>query len=153
MRRGEIDLADSDATVALGAALGAVVRIGDVIALSGQLGAGKTTFARGVLAGLGFDAEAPSPSFPIVIAYAPPEVRVPFWHVDLYRIEDGGDLAELGLDDALIDAALAIEWPERLSDTLSPDALCLSFEPVGQGRRLTWAAPTAWDGRWPAPSR
>ncbi|MFT2568531.1 tRNA (adenosine(37)-N6)-threonylcarbamoyltransferase complex ATPase subunit type 1 TsaE, partial [Escherichia coli] len=67
---------------------------------SGPLGAGKTSLARGLLAALGLIGEAPSPSFAIVQPYVPPEVRVPVLHVDLYRLEDVDELAELGLDDA-----------------------------------------------------
>ena len=151
-RSGTIALADTPATEALGAALAGVLRAGDVVALSGPLGAGKTTFARGVLGALGLSGEAPSPSFSLVIAYEPPDVRLPLWHVDLYRIEEADEIDELGLDDARIDAALLIEWPERMGDGLWEDALRLSLhpEPTG-GRRLTWTIPAAWDGRWPLP--
>ena len=152
MRSGTIALADASATEILGAALGSVLRPGDVVALSGPLGAGKTTFARGVLGALGLSGEAPSPSFSLVIAYDPPDVRLPLWHVDLYRIDDPEEIGELGLDDARIDAVLLIEWPERMGDRLWDDALRLSLdpEPTG-GRRLTWIIPAAWDGRWPLP--
>jgi tRNA threonylcarbamoyladenosine biosynthesis protein TsaE len=152
MRTGTVPLGDADETEKLGATLADVLRAGDVVALSGPLGAGKTTFARGVLTGLGLEEEAPSPSFSLVIGYAPPEVRVPLWHVDLYRIEDIEELDELGLADARADTALLIEWPERMGTQLWDDALRLSLEhePTG-GRRLTWAAPTAWEGRWPLP--
>ena len=114
MRSGAIPLGDAAQTEKLGATLADLLRPGDVVALSGPLGAGKTTFARGTLAALGLADEAPSPSFSIVIAYDPPEVRLPLWHVDLYRIEDTTEIAELGLDDARTDAALLIEWPERM---------------------------------------
>ena len=84
-------LADPGATEAVGRMLADSLRPGDVIALEGDLGAGKTTLARGLLAGLGLGGEAPSPSFPIVIAYAPPDVRIPVWHVDLYRVESASE--------------------------------------------------------------
>jgi tRNA threonylcarbamoyladenosine biosynthesis protein TsaE len=147
---GAIALADAAATEALGAQLAAVLGIGDVIALSGPLGAGKTTLARGVLAGLGLAGEAASPSFPLVIAYTAAELRVPVWHVDLYRIDDSDEIAELGLDEARAEAALLVEWPERMGRWLWPDALQLTIVD-GQpgGRRLTWQAPAAWEGRWP----
>jgi tRNA threonylcarbamoyladenosine biosynthesis protein TsaE len=152
MRAGALALADAWATEALGAALAAQLRPGDVVALSGPLGAGKTTLARGVLAALGLDGEAPSPSFSLVIAYEPPEVRLPLWHVDLYRIEELGEIEELGLADARSDAALLIEWPEHMGGLLWDDALRLTLEPQpAGGRRLTWAAPAAWEGRWPLP--
>ncbi|MCJ8157867.1 tRNA (adenosine(37)-N6)-threonylcarbamoyltransferase complex ATPase subunit type 1 TsaE [Sphingomonas sp. LaA6.9] len=138
------------ATLALGASLAKVVRTGDVIALSGDLGTGKTTLARGLLAALGLEEEAPSPSFAIVQPYAPPEVRIPVAHVDLYRIDDPEDALELGLDDMLEDSLLLIEWPERLGDALWPDALRLTFERTGDGARvLTATVPSSWEGRWP----
>ena len=108
-----IRLADVAATEALGARLAAVVRPGDVVALSGPLGAGKTSIARGLLAALGLEGEAPSPSFAIVQPYAPPEVRTSVLHVDLYRLDDPGEVEELGLHDALLDSVLIVEWPER----------------------------------------
>ena len=150
MRAGALALADALETEKLGAELAAILRPGDVVGLSGPLGAGKTTFARGVLAALGLGDEAPSPSFSLVIAYEPPDVRLPLWHVDLYRIEDADEIEELGLADARADAALLIEWPERMGGLLWNDALRLTLEPEPTGgRRLTWAAPAAWEGRWP----
>jgi tRNA threonylcarbamoyladenosine biosynthesis protein TsaE len=150
MHLGSVPLADAAATEALGAALADLLRPGDAVALSGQLGAGKTTFARGTLAALGLAGEVPSPSFSLVIAYSPPEVRLPLWHIDLYRIEEAEEIEELGLEDARADAALLIEWPERMGDRLWPDALRLTLEPEPTGgRRLTWAVPAAWEARWP----
>ncbi|WP_375393164.1 tRNA (adenosine(37)-N6)-threonylcarbamoyltransferase complex ATPase subunit type 1 TsaE, partial [uncultured Sphingomonas sp.] len=84
-------LPDPAATEAFGRALAGIVRTGDVVTLSGPLGAGKTSIARGLLAALGLAGEAPSPSFAIVQPYAPPEVRLPVLHVDLYRIDDAGE--------------------------------------------------------------
>ena len=104
-------LPDSAATESFGARLAAVVRPGDVITLCGPLGAGKTSIARGLLAALGLEEEAPSPTFAIVQPYAPPETRLPVMHVDLYRIEHVEELDELGLDEAREDSVLLIEWP------------------------------------------
>jgi len=133
----------------LGAQLATVVRAGDVVTLSGPLGAGKTSIARGLLAALGLAEEAPSPTFAIVQPYAPPETRLPVMHVDLYRIEDVQEIDELGLDEARADSVLLIEWPERAPGRW-PDALALSldFAPDG-GRALTVEVPAAWEGRWP----
>lgn len=143
-------LADVAATEAAGAALAPLLRPGDVVALDGDLGAGKTSFARGVLAALGLSGEAPSPSFAIVQTYDVPEVRLPVWHVDLYRLESPDEAIELGLDEVLDDGALLIEWPDRLGDGLWADALRLALEPTPDGaRRLTWTVPAAWEGRWP----
>jgi len=141
-------LADS---LALGASLAALARPGDVIALSGPLGAGKTSIARGLLAALGLESEAPSPSFAIVQPYAPPEVRFPVLHIDLYRIEHPNEVEELGLDDARDDALLVVEWPERLGEAYWHDALWLTLEMLPDGARaLTARVPAAWKGRWPS---
>lgn len=144
-----IRLADAAATEAIGAALAVSLRPGDVIALFGALGAGKTTLARGLLRGLGHDGEITSPTFPIVQVYGPPDTRIPLWHVDLYRIEDVSELEEIGLGEARGEAAMVIEWPERLP-ILWPEALrlTLAVEPGG-GRALTASVPPAWGGRWP----
>jgi tRNA threonylcarbamoyladenosine biosynthesis protein TsaE len=142
-------LSDAAATDAAGRALAPHLRAGDIVALSGDLGAGKTSFARGVLAGLGFAQEAPSPSFALVIPYAPPDVRLPVWHVDLYRLDDESEVEQLGLDDALSDSVLIIEWPERMGARLWPEALRLHFEAIEGGRRLTVDAPPSWEARCP----
>ncbi len=142
-------LADAAASEELGVGLASVVGPGDVITLSGPLGAGKTSIARGLLAALGLEDEAPSPTFAIVQPYEPPETRLPIMHVDLYRIEHVEELDELGLDEARGESVLLIEWPERAPGHW-PDALALSldFAPDG-GRRLTATVPAAWEGRWP----
>ena len=143
-------LAGAQATEALGVALGRIVRVGDVVALEGELGAGKTTLARGVARGLGFDGEVASPTFPIVQIYDGSELRVPLWHVDLYRIDDPAELTELGLDDARGDSALVIEWAERLGAALWSDSLRLRLQADDAGARaLTAFVPPAWEGRWP----
>ncbi|GAA4773655.1 tRNA (adenosine(37)-N6)-threonylcarbamoyltransferase complex ATPase subunit type 1 TsaE [Stakelama sediminis] len=137
-------------SLALGGRLAAVARPGDVIALSGPLGAGKTSIARGLLAALGLAGEAPSPSFAIVQPYDPPEVRFPVLHVDLYRIEDPSEADELGLDEARTDSLLIVEWPERLDDRWWHDALWLTLRMQPDGTRgLTARVPEAWRGRWP----
>jgi tRNA threonylcarbamoyladenosine biosynthesis protein TsaE len=146
---GVIALDDPERTAHLGAAIAERLEAGDVVTLDGPLGAGKTTLARGLLAALGLEEDAPSPSFPIVIAYDE-GLRVPVWHVDLYRIEDRQEAEELGLEDALVDTALVIEWAERLGPDRWPDALALSIEDAaGGGRRLTWEAGPSWERRWP----
>ena len=141
-------LADPAASEALGARLAGLVAPGDVVTLSGPLGAGKTSVARGLLAALGLAGEAPSPSFAIVQPYAPPEVRVPVLHVDLYRIDDPEEIAELGLDEAAGESVLLVEWPERAPGWW-PDALALTLEMLPDGtRRLTADVPPGWKDRW-----
>lgn len=144
-----IHLPDEQATEAFGRSIAPLLRPGDSIALFGTLGAGKTSLSRGILLGLGHDGEVASPTFPIVQTYDPPDVSVPVWHVDLYRIEATHELEELGLDDALTDSVLLIEWPERLP-SLWPGTLRLQLDhdPRG-GRNLTASVPTAWERRWP----
>jgi len=143
-------LDDEEATLDIGRKLGALLRPGDKIALTGTLGAGKTTLARGLLEGLGYGGEVPSPTFAIVQPYEPPETRIPVAHIDLYRIEDPEEIPELGLEDMLIDGAMVVEWPDRMPDGFWQDALNLALEITGEGnRRLTWHAGDAWNDRWP----
>lgn len=137
----------------VGTAIATVVRPGDAIGLVGDLGAGKTTLARAVLAALGLQGEAPSPSFAIVQPYDVPDVTMPVLHVDLYRIDDSAEIGELGLDEARSDHLLLVEWPERMGAAIWPDMLMLTIEFVGEdARRLTARVPAAWGSRWPFPT-
>ena len=140
-------LADEQATARLGARLAAAARPGDVIALSGPLGVGKTALARGFIAALGHVGDVPSPSFAIVQPYE--ELDPPVWHVDLYRVERSSEMEELGLDSAA-EAVLLIEWPERAGIDVWPEALALSLEFGSDDERiLTAKVPPSWVGRWP----
>ena len=140
-------LEDEEATARMGARLAAAARAGDVITLSGPLGVGKTALARGLIFALGHGADVPSPSFAIVQPYE--DLDPPVWHVDLYRIEDPSEIAELGLDSAA-DAVMLIEWPERTEAATWPEALALSLDFGQNGDRiLTAKVPTSWEGRWP----
>ena len=142
-----MNLADEAATAAAGSALAKLLRPGDVVTMIGDLGAGKTTFVRGLLHALGHEGEVPSPSFAIVQPYE--DVTPPVWHADLYRLEDPSELDELGLD-SLGDSVLIVEWPERAGQGAWPDALRLTLEITGpKRRRLTADVPAAWEGRWP----
>lgn len=145
-----LDLADETATAALGARIGAAARAGDVVALSGDLGAGKTTLARGLIRSLAGPAtEAPSPTFTLVQAYAAPAFAI--WHFDLYRLNDPREARELGLEEAE-DGLAVIEWPERLGRYLPLARLEVRLSFAGQGRiaRLVdfadWSARI--DGDW-----
>jgi tRNA threonylcarbamoyladenosine biosynthesis protein TsaE len=133
----------------IGAAIGAALAPGDVVLLSGDLGAGKTTLARAMLKARGLAGEAPSPTFAIIQPYAPPEIDLAIAHVDLYRIDSEDELIELGLDDYLYDGALVIEWPERLGSQGWSDALALAISGSGDTRILTAKVPPAWEARWP----
>jgi tRNA threonylcarbamoyladenosine biosynthesis protein TsaE len=142
-----MNLADEQATEALGRLLARAARAGDVITMSGPLGVGKTALARGFLGALGHEGEAPSPSFAIVQPYE--DLEPPVWHVDLFRINDVGELEELGLE-AAADGVLLIEWPEKAGDQAWPQALGLTLEfAEGDARRLTAKVPPSWQSRWP----
>ena len=141
-------LKDEAATLRLGGKLAKALRPGDVVTLSGPLSAGKTTLVRGLMAGLGYEDEVPSPSFAIVQPYE--TLSPPVWHVDLYRIENPADLDELGLEDIGADGVLIVEWPEHVGPGAWPRALALSLEVEENGARaLTAEVPAAWEGRWP----
>jgi len=145
-----IRLGDPEATAEFGKAVAKLLRPGDVVALFGTLGAGKTTLTRGVLEGLGHEGDVQSPTFPIVQVYEGGEMRLPIWHVDLYRIEDESEVEELALDEARAYASLIIEWPERLGALLWHDSLRLHLSVLGEGERaLTADVPPAWRDRWP----
>lgn len=139
-------LEDLAATERLGVELAALLGPGDVVTLSGPLGVGKTALVRAVLRALGHKGDVPSPSFAIVQPYE--ELNPPVWHVDLFRIEDPGELAELGLDSAG-DCVLIVEWPERAAEGAWPEALRLTLDfEQGGARRLTALVPAAWQERW-----
>jgi len=140
-------LRDEQATADLGRRLAKVLQPGDTVTLSGPLGVGKTALVRAVIGALGHTGEVPSPTFAIVQPYE--ELSPPIWHVDLYRIESPEELAELGLD-ALHDAVLLVEWPDRAGQGAWPDALRLGLEFAGgPSRCLTPDVPPSWQDRWP----
>jgi tRNA threonylcarbamoyladenosine biosynthesis protein TsaE len=129
-----------EATRALGATLGEVLREGDFVGLSGQLGAGKTVFARGVAEGAGVDgADVSSPSYSIVQTY---RGRITLHHADLYRLQGEDDLYATGYHELLSGpGALLVEWFDRIPGAVPEDALLIHLELVGlEGRRLSVAA-------------
>ncbi len=128
-------LQDADATRALGTAIAQHAFAGLVIALRGQLGAGKTTLAQGVGAGLGVQRNVRSPTFIILSLYE--EGRLPMAHADLYRLGDESELVELGLDEHLPIGVTLIEWSERFPQLLPEDHLELHLEDWEEGRRAT----------------
>lgn len=121
-----IPLPDLAATDALARRIASLLHPGDVVALSGGLGAGKTTLARAIIAALGYAGEVPSPSFAIIEVYDPPALRLRVVHADFYRLEDPEEVAELGLDDYRADAVLIAEWPEHAGG-FAQEPACLSI--------------------------
>jgi tRNA threonylcarbamoyladenosine biosynthesis protein TsaE len=145
-----LQLADEAATAALGARLGAAARPGGVVALFGDLGAGKTTLARGLIRSLaGAGTEAPSPTFTLVQTYETPRLTV--WHFDLYRLTRPEEARELGIEEA-VDGLALIEWPERLGRYLPSARLEVRLEFSGDGRIAHLTDHADWstriDGDW-----
>ena len=135
---------------ALGSRIAAALGPGDVVALSGALGTGKTTLARAIIAALGYAGEVPSPTFTIVETYAPPALRLPVVHADFYRLERPAEAEELGLDDYRDGAALIAEWPEHVGGFANePGCLSIALENAGNGRRAIVEPGAGWQGRWP----
>ncbi|MDM7954849.1 tRNA (adenosine(37)-N6)-threonylcarbamoyltransferase complex ATPase subunit type 1 TsaE [Blastomonas sp.] len=143
-----VRIASLEAMQALGAALADVAQPGDVIALSGDLGAGKSTLARAILKAMGFAGEVPSPTFALILPYDPPEVRIPVIHADFYRLDGAMELDELGLD-AGEPALLIAEWPERVGGLAGPDTLELRIAGTDASERaITAQAGVRWQARW-----
>jgi tRNA threonylcarbamoyl adenosine modification protein YjeE len=135
-------LGDLAATDALGARIAASIRLGDAVALQGELGAGKTTLARAILRALGVSEAVPSPTFTLVQSYE--TTRLTVRHFDLYRIVDSAELDELGIDEALDEGAALIEWPERAGTRLPDDTLHVALTANAQGRRAHIRGPQRW---------
>jgi len=142
-----IDLPDEAATAALAARVAALARPGDVIALAGELGAGKTTFARAFIAARGGAEEVPSPTFTLVQVYELSGASV--WHFDCYRLRDPEEAWELGIEDAFRDGISLIEWPERLGALLPARRLEITLLPGKSpgARRARLDRGSAWGAR------
>ncbi len=142
------DLPDLVAMNELGRRIAGRLQAGDVVALTGPLGAGKTTLARAIIGGCGHSGEVPSPTFTIVETYG--DCIPPLVHADFYRLKHPGEAEELGLGDYRDGAALLAEWPERAGGFAhEPGCLAVALEVRGEGRRAIVEPGTAWLGRWP----
>jgi tRNA threonylcarbamoyladenosine biosynthesis protein TsaE len=136
---------DADATRALGAALATAARPGDLIALRGDLGAGKTQFAKGFGAGLGITDTINSPSFVLMAEYAG---RLPLFHIDLYRLDDARAAIDGGLlDERQADGVTLVEWAERLADALPSARLDVTIDGSGEEPRTILVRSTSPDLR------
>ena len=136
----------ADDTARAGAALASVLCAGDVVLLIGDVGAGKTHFARALIQSILPEPEdVPSPTFTLVQVYD--TTRGPVWHADLYRITSDQEIDELGLSDAFDDAICLVEWPDRLGPIAPDNALSIPIAAPEEGRvaMLTWS-----DTRWAA---
>ena len=139
-------LPDVAATTALAVRLAPLATVGDVVALRGTLGSGKTSFARAFIAArAGRTIEVPSPTFTLVQTYDLPGGAI--WHFDLYRLARADDAIELGIDEAFATAISLIEWPERLGDLLPAQRLDLQLAFEATGRRAVLAAGDGWQTR------
>lgn len=135
------------ATEALARRLAPRLRAGDVVGLQGELGAGKTTFARALIRRLaGADVEVPSPTFNLALTYELDHVTL--WHFDLYRLEQPEEAFELGIEEAFADGISLIEWPERLGRLLPDDGLTVTLASGDRetARRIGFGG----GGDWPA---
>ena len=145
-----VELPDLAAMKPFGARIAAQLRVGDVVALSGDLGTGKTTLSRAILSALGHVGEVPSPTFTIIETYSAPPLRIPVVHADFYRLDDPAELRELGLDDYREGAAMLAEWPAKAGGFAhEPACLAVTLESVGQGRRAIVEGGADWLGRIP----
>lgn len=148
-----VDLPDLAAMAGFGARIAARLLPGDVVALSGMLGAGKTTLARAIVGACGHTGEVPSPTFTIIETYG--DCSPPLVHADFYRLDDPAEATELGLSDYRDGAVLIAEWPERAGGfSNEPACLSIALDAAGSemdegGRRAIVEPGAAWLGRWP----
>lgn len=144
-------LPDLAAMDALAASIAPLLEPGDVVALEGDLGAGKSTLARAIIKALGHEGEVPSPTFTILETYD--ELSPPVVHADFYRLEDPAEVEQLGLDDYRDGAVLLAEWPANAGGFAhEPQCLSIRIEFLGKngedGRKAIVEPGPAWLGRW-----
>lgn len=142
----QTSLADEAATAALAATIAPVLQPGDTLLLEGEIGAGKSAFARALIrARLGRMEEVPSPTFTLVQTYE--DDAADLWHCDLYRLTHPDEALELGLDAAFETAICLVEWPDRLGAATPPNALRLAFSAGHDHHELTISGPAEWAAR------
>ena len=147
--RIELTAATPEDTMAVGEAVASLLREGDAVALTGELGAGKTTFVRGAARALGFDGAVASPTFTLVREY---QGRVRIYHVDVYRLERVQDVLDLGLDEMAAEGGvLLVEWGDAVEGLLPDDHLLAEITVVGEGEArqiVVSGAGSSWATRW-----
>lgn len=144
----KLALPDLEAMESFGKRIAARLREGDVIALTGGLGTGKTTLSRSILQALGHEGEVPSPTFTILETYD--HLEPPIVHADFYRLEHPSEAEQLGLDDYRDGAVLLAEWPENAGGFAhEPGCLQIALEISGNGRLAVVEGGADWLGRMP----
>jgi tRNA threonylcarbamoyladenosine biosynthesis protein TsaE len=147
--RIELTAATPEDTMAVGEAVASLIREGDAVALTGELGAGKTTFVRGAARALGFDGAVASPTFTLVREY---QGRVRIYHVDVYRLERVQDVLDLGLDEMAAEGGvLFVEWGDAVEELLPDDHLLAEITVEGEGdarRMVVTGTGPSWATRW-----
>ena len=152
MRVLQLELPDLAATQKLGTLLADGLTAGDIISLSGPLGAGKSALARSIIVSANpNETDVPSPTFSLVQTYELAD-GTPLWHLDLYRIQTPEDAMQLGLDDAFVDSVCLIEWPDRLKNFLPKSTLSIHLylacdDDVDGVRFVDITAPLNWSER------
>ena len=142
-----VELPDETATIALADRISRLAQLGDIIALKGDLGTGKTAFARAFIRSHGNpEEEVPSPTFTLVQVY---DLHLPIWHFDLYRLRSPEEAWELGIEEAFSEGISLIEWPEQLGPLLPRDRLEITFlfADRPEVRRAVIAAGGDWQER------
>jgi tRNA threonylcarbamoyladenosine biosynthesis protein TsaE len=141
----EIRTASPDETLLLGRRFAALLTAGDVVALQGRLGAGKTLFVSGVASGLGISARITSPTFLIEKIYR--DGFLPLIHADVYRLGSLGEFEDLELADEGADGAVLIEWGDAIAESLPKDHLMIEFEIDGDKRTIRFRPQGSWADR------
>lgn len=138
LREGELDIISHSAeqTTRLGMRLGKLLQAGDVICLSGDMGAGKTVFTRGIGRGWGAKSRVTSPTYNLVHQHKRDSDKVLLYHLDCYRMDDSSEIETIGFDDMLEgQAVLVIEWAERINDALPEERLWIELKVTDETRR------------------
>ena len=141
------ELADASRTKRLGELIADFLEAGDVVALEGDLGTGKTTLARAIISKLSGETEAPSPTFTLAQTYSA-TIRgreIEIWHFDLYRLKRAEEAYDLAIEDAFAEGISIIEWPSRLGNLLPHDCLWIALSMAGgDGRHVELSGPARW---------